>query len=268
MATLKIDPEFAPYLGGVSEFADAELERQLVENGGPDEPICVWKGHGIIIGGHRRYKFCQMHSLPFKVREVELADREAVKEWMDRDQFCRRNVPSAIEAAHTARMVEKKIAAGASRCDARAEVASELGISERQVWRRTASDKQRVADMENVIPEVREKIVSGEVMLNCKALHSLAELPEEKQSHAYSEFEQGKFKSLQECLLGERKAPEKKQGPAKPRVDCFRDLIKAVGVLKKTVDEVHANWPFSDRKAIMGAIDAIGEMVVEWRKAG
>jgi hypothetical protein len=92
---LKINPAFRDLLDLPSDEERKELERQLVRDGGPQDPIIVWKGHNIIVDGHNRYAICVAHNLKFAVREKEFADEDAVKDWILEFQLSRRNLTPA-----------------------------------------------------------------------------------------------------------------------------------------------------------------------------
>ena len=64
-------PEISPEL-------EAAIEKEIVANGGPRNPILVWEGHNIIVDGHRRYAICKKHGLPFKIVYEVIEDIEAV----------------------------------------------------------------------------------------------------------------------------------------------------------------------------------------------
>lgn len=208
MSELKIDKELLSYLGGSSKFSDGELERQLVEEGGPRDPIYVWKGHNIIIDGHRRYTLCQKHGLPYETVEVSLKDKDAVRDWMDRVQFCRRNASHSDECRHVARLVAGK-PADVPRSQAVAEVAAEVGITERQVYRDVAADEQHETDVAALVPAVREAIKARGEKLSKVALHSLATLEPKFQKHVASQVASGEFSSFREALMGEKRGKKK-----------------------------------------------------------
>jgi hypothetical protein len=89
---LTINQKFRDLLDLPSESERKELESQLVRDGGPRDPITVWKGKGVIIDGHTRYGICTAHGLKFKIREVELADEAAAEDWILENQLARRNL--------------------------------------------------------------------------------------------------------------------------------------------------------------------------------
>jgi hypothetical protein len=89
---LIIDPEFESLIPPSNEY-DA-LEKSIVDNGYDKTcPIRIWKGHDVIVDGHNRYKVCKEHGIvDFTTLEMEFENREAVREWMYREQLTRRNL--------------------------------------------------------------------------------------------------------------------------------------------------------------------------------
>jgi ParB-like chromosome segregation protein Spo0J len=80
-----------------------EVNRQLAEKAGLEEdikhfgcysPIITWQGY--IIDGHHRYEICMRYNLPFETEDREFEDEIAVKRWMIKNQFSRRNLPLDI----------------------------------------------------------------------------------------------------------------------------------------------------------------------------
>ena len=89
---LVINPEFQNLLDLPSEQELKELQKQLMRDNGPRDPITLWKGKNTILDGHNRYKICKANNLDFATREIELADEEAAKNWIYENQLARRNL--------------------------------------------------------------------------------------------------------------------------------------------------------------------------------
>lgn len=272
---LKIDPELKAYLGPVSKFAEEELERQLVACNGPTDPIYAWQGKGIIVDGMRRYTICRKHSLPFSVKTIEFKDKDAVKEWMDRRQFCRRNTQAKAEATHVARLVRESDAK--TRTQAVSQVAQKTGKTTRQVWRDVKKEDEKERLLSGVLPDLRTQIENGQIKLNYKALTALSELPEDLQTEVQATVDSGEYETLQEALLGKKKPPKQvDSGPStandmsvpapKPRADYFQDLMRQVGVLKKTLGDTHKYFPCGQYAQLKRYADLLGQGIVDWRE--
>lgn len=88
-AVLSIDAEFKALIPPLSDEERGLLEESIVAEGCRD-PIVTWAG--VIVDGHNRYEICTEFGVPFATVEREFEGREAVKEWMLRNQLARRNL--------------------------------------------------------------------------------------------------------------------------------------------------------------------------------
>lgn len=93
---LQIDEEFQAFIPRPSAEELDGLRKALIEAGRAIDPILVWRATAMhpptIVDGHNRYRLCRELNLPYEVRELEFADREAVLAWMFEHQIARRNL--------------------------------------------------------------------------------------------------------------------------------------------------------------------------------
>jgi hypothetical protein len=91
-----IDPEFASMIPPLSVAERRELEASIVEYGGARDPLIAWyRGRDtspILLDGHNRMEICKRLCLPYHVKGMEFADREAAIRWIHRNQLGRRNL--------------------------------------------------------------------------------------------------------------------------------------------------------------------------------
>ena len=88
---LKIDPEFQEKIPPLTEEEFAQLEENILEDGEVHTPIVVWDGK--IVDGHNRWKILQKHpEIPYKIKEMEFADKWEAFDWMYKNQLGRRNL--------------------------------------------------------------------------------------------------------------------------------------------------------------------------------
>lgn len=92
---LNINDKFRDLLDLPSESEQKELERQLVRDGGPRDPIVVWDEKDTIVDGHNRYSVCKAHNLPFTVNRRSFKDEAEVETWILENQLARRNLSPA-----------------------------------------------------------------------------------------------------------------------------------------------------------------------------
>lgn len=86
-----IDKEFQSLIPPLSLEEKAQLEENIKVEGCRDTLI-TWQG--VLLDGHNRFEICNRLSIPFRTMAIELADRDAAKLWIIRNQFGRRNLGS------------------------------------------------------------------------------------------------------------------------------------------------------------------------------
>lgn len=95
MNELQIDPEFRSLIPPLTKEEYEELEGSIKEEGCRDA-IVIWDKGNVILDGHNRYEICSRHNIPFKTLTYDFKTRDQVKEWMIKNQFGRRNLPTEI----------------------------------------------------------------------------------------------------------------------------------------------------------------------------
>jgi hypothetical protein len=101
---VKILPELEFLIDPLGEDEFSRLEQSILAEGCRESIIC-WTEDAednqpdlILIDGHNRYRICTKHRLDFTVLtydKSQLADLEAVKQWMIENQLSRRNLSEA-----------------------------------------------------------------------------------------------------------------------------------------------------------------------------
>lgn len=86
---IKIDKEFKNRMPALGEKEYEGLEQDIIADGCRDA-LVVWGN--ILIDGHNRYEICTKHDIPYETTPIELEDREAVLDWMDRTAINRRQL--------------------------------------------------------------------------------------------------------------------------------------------------------------------------------
>jgi hypothetical protein len=89
MSTLVIDPEFRDLIPPLTEDERRGLEESLRAEGCRDKGV---RWGTILIDGHNRNEICGRLGIPFETVEHHFADRDAVKIWIIKNQFNRRNL--------------------------------------------------------------------------------------------------------------------------------------------------------------------------------
>ena len=91
---MQIDKEFEALIPPLTAEEAKQLEANLVEAGGARDPLVCWRDSDrlVLLDGHNRHRICTRLGLPFEVVDIELDDREAAEDWIDRNQLGRRNL--------------------------------------------------------------------------------------------------------------------------------------------------------------------------------
>jgi len=191
---IKIDNEFKKLIPPLSGDEFRQLEENIL-NEGIREKIVLWQG--VIIDGHNRYEIAQKHGLEFETIEKSFSDRDAVKIWIIKNQFGRRNI-SAYDRSRLALELEPLIAGKAkenqgartdltsvrnlTNVDTKKELATLAGVSHDTIA------KVKVIE-QKAAPEIKEKLSTGEVSINqaykeIKQAEKKQELEQKKQEYA------------------------------------------------------------------------------------
>ncbi len=93
--SLQIDSEFQNLIPPLSSQEKLQLEANLKEFGCL-YPLVVWKGENILLDGHNRYEICIREQIPYKIVEIEIADREAAICWIANHQLGRRSITPEV----------------------------------------------------------------------------------------------------------------------------------------------------------------------------
>jgi len=104
MSEIIIDREFSDAVEPLSEEEKAQLEQNLIEHGCRD-PLVTWDG--VLLDGHHRYEICQRRNIHFDTVEIELPDRDAALDWIDKNQLGRRNLTPDAFRYHLGRLYQR-----------------------------------------------------------------------------------------------------------------------------------------------------------------
>lgn len=181
---LKIDREFQEKIPPLTEEEFKQLRENILEDGEVYEPIIVW--NGVIVDGHNRYRVIKEHpEIPYRVKEMNFADRWAAIDWMCRKQLGRRNLTDEQKTYLMGKMYEaRKNTQGGTGANQHTvgkeqtgqnvhsanrreikdgtagEIGREFGVDGRSV-RRAAKFAEGVDTIRTVSPTAAEKILEG-----------------------------------------------------------------------------------------------------------
>ena len=170
---INIDEEFKSLIPPVSDEEKEQLAANLLSDGCRD-PLVVWKG--TLLDGHNRYEICQEYGLEFQTIEIDLPDREAALNWIDANQLGRRNLAPDMMSLIRGRLYNRRKGSrednlkqnlpkdqndpsGGSTAET---LADQYGVSAPTI-KRDGQFANSVSAVEESVPDIQEKILSGEV---------------------------------------------------------------------------------------------------------
>ena len=210
MINLKIDPEFQSQIPPLTDDEFKQLEENILKEGKLISPLIVWGN--TLVDGHNRYEIVQEHpEISFSTMPLPFESREEVLAWICKNQLGRRNLTPeqkkfligkqySVEHRkpggngnnqHTA--AAKKTAPEelcqidtipptSAEASIRKQIAERNNVSESYVAR---SEKfmRGVEIMEQMVPGMQEKILSGQFKVRDADMHRLAraDFPNRKQ---------------------------------------------------------------------------------------
>mgnify|MGYP000834012490 CR=1 FL=1 len=201
MINLKIDPEFQSQIPPLTDDEFKQLEENILKEGKLLSPLIVW--NNTLVDGHNRYAILQKHpEICFSTMPLRFANREEALAWICKNQLGRRNLTPeqkkfligkqySVEHRkpggngnnqHTA--AAKKTAPEelcqidtipptSAEASIRKQIAERNNVSESYVAR---SEKfmRGVEIMEQMVPGMQEKILSGQFKVRDADMHHLA----------------------------------------------------------------------------------------------
>ena len=201
MINLKTDPEFQSQIPPLTDDEFKQLEENILKEGKLISPLIVWGN--TLVDGHNRYEIVQEHpEISFSTMPLPFESREEVLAWICKNQLGRRNLTPeqkkfligkqySVEHRkpggngnnqHTA--AAKKTAPEelcqidtipptSAEASIRKQIAERNNVSESYVAR---SEKfmRGVEIMEQMVPGMQEKILSGQFKVRDADMHHLA----------------------------------------------------------------------------------------------
>ena len=210
MINLKIDPEFQSQIPPLTDDEFKQLEENILKEGKLISPLIVWGN--TLVDGHNRYEIVQEHpEISFSTMPLPFESREEVLSWICKNQLGRRNLTpeqkkflvgkqysiehrkpggngnnqytvTAEEPVQEELCQNDTIPPVSSEASIRKKIAEQHNVSESYVAR---SEKfmRGVQIMDQMIPGMQEKILSGQFKVRDADMHRLAraDFPNRKQ---------------------------------------------------------------------------------------
>ena len=201
MINLKIDPEFQNQIPPLTDDEYKQLEENILKEGKLLSPLIVW--NNTLVDGHNRYEIVQEHpEISFSTMPLPFESREEVLAWICKNQLGRRNLtpeqkkfligkqysvehrkPGGNGNNQYTVTVEEPVQEELCQIDTipptsaeastRKQIAERNNVSESYVVR---SEKfmKGVDILEQMIPGMQEKILSGQFKVRDADMHRLA----------------------------------------------------------------------------------------------
>ena len=196
MRTLKIDPEFRDKLPALTEDEFRQLRESIVHDGIIRDPIVAW--NDTIVDGHNRWKIHLEHpEIPFRIQDMNFADKWEAFAWMYANQLGRRNLTETqievLRGQHTIarqktrggdhkseKYQKRQIDAFEKREKVADVVAKEQGVTTRAIERAVQTAKGYDA-IQKINPKAATMILQEKHGMSKGALRNVARLTEEEQ---------------------------------------------------------------------------------------
>ena len=185
MAENFIDSEFANYIRPLSD-EEFEKLKESIKLEGIRDPLVVW--NGFLIDGYHRYKIATELGIEFKTVEINLSDKEAVKEWIIKNQLGRRNLTSQEASYYRGKLYESRKQQSVQRDpkgkfypsgSTAKDIGKEYGISEKTVRNDAEFSKAVDKVAEKVGKEAKNAILTGQINIPKKDVEKIIEIKEE-----------------------------------------------------------------------------------------
>jgi len=183
---ITVDNELKSYIRPLKDEEFEKLKESILTEGIRD-PLVIWQG--ILLDGHHRYKIAQEHNLEYKIVEIELQDKEAMKEWIIKNQLGRRNLTEQEVSYYRGKLYESRKRQG-ERTDLtcaknlhKLKTADVIGKEYGVTGTTVRNDAQFSLAVDKVAEEVGEEakraILSGKANIPKKDVEKLIEIKQE-----------------------------------------------------------------------------------------
>lgn len=174
------------------------MEENILTEGRVREPLTLWKGHNVLIDGHHRKRVLDEHpEIPFTIDEIELADEDAVDEWIIKNQLGKHNLTEIqMTVLRGLLLKQRKNVVGANQWvrkkyapkDQGFERTSEVIGKELGVAPRTVEKAENVVDgierAAEVDPTFKTEVLTGKISAKKKDLAAIRKMDSDEEVKA------------------------------------------------------------------------------------
>jgi len=233
---LTIVKEIKDFIIPLSEEEFSQLEKNIIDEGCRD-PLVVWVRDGdlVLIDGHNRYKICQKHKVPFKIKKLSFASFEEVRTWMVDNQMGRRNLTpdqmSYYRGLKYLTLRKKKGGYSNVKSKGSSETSTSEALSEHfNVSESTVKRDAKFAEGLNIIgksnPKLKTKILTGEVKVKKSDVQTIADAKDPDKIVIRNEADlYNKAKLIKDSIIDEVEINVKKI--SSERTEAARNVLKS-----------------------------------------
>jgi len=207
---LKTDDEFKRLIPQLTEEERKQLEENIIQEGCRDA-ICIW--NKTIVDGHNRYEICTKHKIPFNIIYLGFSCRTEAIAWICANQLGRRNITDKTRRYLIGKRYEMEKILGAK------NMAGKNQHTKKEVCLQNANKPKvdysllrtnerlgeeyrvdpstivrcgqfaRVVDtLSQAVPELHEKVTSGQLKLSQKMISKIEYLSSSEIQHVVAEL--------------------------------------------------------------------------------
>ncbi|MBQ6480918.1 MAG: hypothetical protein IJI45_07365 [Anaerolineaceae bacterium] len=196
---IQIDREFMNLSIPLSRDNQERLERSLMRDGCL-KPIIIWRG--VVIDGHKRFKFCNYEEIEYEIQEMDFTSREEAVIWVCRERLatldkyspmfrylvgkwyiCKKNLNRELRRKDDGTLQNPDYAKKKrnSVWDTCSRLSEEVGVHRTTISKdgAIAEAMDRIADIE---PSLFEAILRGDVRFKHDEILELSRMDEKKLS--------------------------------------------------------------------------------------
>ncbi|WP_437649296.1 DUF5131 family protein [Sorangium sp. So ce362] len=201
-AEFVVDKEIAALIPSLSPEELAQLERSILAEG-CREPLTVWDDgrRKILLDGHNRCHICRRHGVPYTIKFIKLADRDAAIRWVAEHQLGRRNLTPEAYAflrgklyngmKHQGSRSDVTSGQSAQKSTTAQQLAAQYKVDEKTIRRDGRFAKQLDALADAVGADIKDEVLARGARVSRADVARLLQLDEQTRRRVVAQVRQG-----------------------------------------------------------------------------
>lgn len=276
---LHIDKEFAEKIPPLTKDEFDQLEANILADGIVINPLITW--NSTIVDGHNRFRIIQAHpGIPFQVHEKIFADRYEAIAWICKNQLGRRNLTPAQRKYLIGKQYEAEKArhggdrkSDAAKSNPQNDDLISGGKTSERIARETKTSPAYVERAEKyaagidaaeeVIPGIRQEILSGTIRPPDKEIIAVARAPNENRRFLASKLCQPRTSGKRtEWALEDTESDDPDEEQNKSFTPSTASILSISAQMDSSADRGSANV---DTEFIIYELEnALSSMIFRW----